>query len=118
MSRRLTWLDGWPPGPNRRMSWQARYRETAVWRRAASLGAYAFSVEPVAPTERLAVVVHGIGRRRVDLDNVLAACKPILDGLVDAGVLPDDDAGHIPAITVRRCECEIRCEQSVEVLAE
>ena len=32
---------------------------------------------------------------RRDLDNVISACKPWIDGLVDAGVIKDDDMAHL-----------------------
>jgi Holliday junction resolvase RusA-like endonuclease len=34
-------------------------------------------------------------RRRRDLDNLIAACKPFLDGLVTAGILKDDQAPYL-----------------------
>lgn len=40
--------------------------------------------------------------RRRDLDNWLAACKPLLDGLVDAGILIDDSTRYLASITVTR----------------
>lgn len=33
--------------------------------------------------------------RRRDQDNLIAACKPWQDGLVDAGVLVQDDTEHL-----------------------
>ena len=33
--------------------------------------------------------------RPTDEDNLLAACKGFLDGLVDAGIVPDDSSAHI-----------------------
>lgn len=33
--------------------------------------------------------------RPTDVPNMVSACKPVYDGLVDAGVLPDDDAAHM-----------------------
>lgn len=38
-------------------------------------------------------------RRRRDLDNLLAACKPAIDGLVAAHVFEDDSINHITRIT-------------------
>ena len=34
-------------------------------------------------------------KRRRDLDNRLAACKPTIDGLVEVGLLADDSASHV-----------------------
>jgi len=35
------------------------------------------------------------GKRRHDLDNFVSANKPILDGIVSAGVMIDDDIAHM-----------------------
>ena len=34
-------------------------------------------------------------QRTRDIDNLLAACKPFCDGLIDAGVIFYDDAKHL-----------------------
>ena len=34
-------------------------------------------------------------RRRRDEDNACSRCKPLLDGIVDAGLIPDDDKYHL-----------------------
>jgi len=34
-------------------------------------------------------------RRKHDLDNLLAACKPYTDGLIDAGIIFYDDTAHL-----------------------
>ena len=41
------------------------------------------------------------GNRRHDLDNLLACCKPYLDGLVDAHVIVADDIKHLEIGSVR-----------------
>lgn len=42
-------------------------------------------------------------RRRRDSDNLLASCKPIFDGIVDAGLIPDDSSEYlrINSVTIR-----------------
>ncbi len=37
--------------------------------------------------------------RKVDVDACQGASKPVIDGLVDAGVMPDDNGDHVKAIT-------------------
>ena len=42
----------------------------------------------------VAVTIHaayGYRRQKPDLDATISACKPFIDGLVDAGILEDDD---------------------------
>jgi len=40
-------------------------------------------------------------RRKRDADNLLAACKPFTDGLIDAGVIFYDDIEHLEYGLVR-----------------
>ena len=40
-------------------------------------------------------------RRRSDVGNVYPAAKAAIDGLVDAGVIPDDNDRYVEAITFR-----------------
>ena len=47
-------------------------------------------------TVTMTFVVPTRGRR--DLDNLIAAAKPYKDGLVLAGVIVDDDYGHIKSV--------------------
>lgn len=37
--------------------------------------------------------------RGVDVEGLMAACKPWIDGLVDAGVIVDDDWQHVRKLT-------------------
>jgi crossover junction endodeoxyribonuclease RusA len=47
-------------------------------------------------------VVHPATRRRIDPANLYPSFKAAVDGLVDAGVLPDDDADHVLGPDMRR----------------
>jgi Holliday junction resolvase RusA-like endonuclease len=55
--------------------------------------------------------------RRRDLDNLLTGCKPLIDGLVDAGLLVDDSSRFLRRITVQR-EVDPGCEPHVRVKLE
>ena len=61
-----------------------------------------FSHAPSLERARLVVEIAFPDRRRRDLHNYMATVKPIVDGLVDAGVLPDDDAEHLLGPDLRR----------------
>lgn len=50
---------------------------------------------------------------RVDPDNFVASCKPIIDGLVDAGVLLDDSFRTVVGLSAR---CERGKERGVRVV--
>ena len=61
-----------------------------------------FSHAPSLERARLVVEIAFPDRRRRDPHNYMATVKPIVDGLVDAGVLPDDDAEHLLGPDLRR----------------
>ena len=50
---------------------------------------------PLPTPVRLSVLFLCKDRRKRDYDNLLAMLKPALDGLVDAGLLEDDDTDHL-----------------------
>lgn len=102
----------WPPAdlnPNRARSlhWSARgtatrqYRWECKIRARAHITGWLRHVHHSLPPLPLPVPVsatvtfHMPNRRRRDLDNLLAAMKPAWDGLVDAGVLADDNADQL-----------------------
>ena len=71
-------------------------------RRLACEAATAAGVEsgPWAKATVAAVFFHYHKRRRDDV-NHLAMLKPVYDGLVDAGLLADDDAEHLTTLPAR-----------------
>lgn len=48
------------------------------------------------------VIVRFPDGRRRDPNNYHATTKPLIDGLVDAGVFPDDDAEHVLGPDIRK----------------
>ena len=103
----------WPPAdlnPNRArgLHWGARREASAVYRREcfvvahqAILGRIRHSHNLPLPAPVSATVTFWMpDRRRRDLDNLLAAMKPAWDGLVDAGLLADDNADQL-SITLK-----------------
>jgi hypothetical protein len=58
------------------------------------------SVKPPEPIECSTLeIIFTLSSKRVrDLDGLLGACKPWIDGLVDAGVLLKDDCWHLQKI--------------------
>ncbi|MCK5236304.1 MAG: hypothetical protein KAR06_04885 [Deltaproteobacteria bacterium] len=94
-------LEHLPPkelNPNnlRRQHWSVRYRATqeakeeigwlakAQWR----------DDEPMMKA-RISYRFHAKDHRKRDLDNLLSACKAYQDGLIEVGVLFNDDAEHL-----------------------
>ena len=80
---------------NSRFTWRERAR------RVRALRARAFWLARAArltPADGRALVVAGVQarvNRRSDPANASATTKPLVDGLVDAGVFPDDDHTHV-----------------------
>lgn len=103
-------LDGFPPLPNearRAGSWHQRADDARTWRGAAFLAAtdaLRHSLHPEDFPLRRAVVelvVFSPDMRVGDPDGCLAACKPVLDGIVDAKVLRGDSFTTIGRLSVR-----------------
>ena len=105
----------WPPAelnPNRArgLHWGARREASALYRRDCFLITRDMMnralrikapVPSPLPTPVSATVTFWMpDRRRRDLDNLLAAMKPAWDGLVDAGLLADDNADQL-SITLK-----------------
>ncbi len=55
---------------------------------------------PLCRARNLLYRVHDRNRKR-DLDGFLSACKPWLDGIVDAGILKDDNYFDLPEISIK-----------------
>jgi crossover junction endodeoxyribonuclease RusA len=91
------WRGKAPLTLNQRLHWRDQrarartIREAAAWRvKALRLGTLA----------HVSVQLHyatGDNRRR-DSDNLVPTMKPAVDGLVDAGLVPDDDPAHVTTI--------------------
>ena len=85
---------------NDRLHWAQKAKRTKWIREATRLAARAAGAYSRAD---LAAYVAYPRNNRADPANVAATVlKAAIDGLVDAGVLPDDDSEHLPAVTIRR----------------
>lgn len=94
---------------NDRHGWQQRAKLTRAWRHAASWRAAAAinrgELAPITgPTTITATVHRDTNRGRSDASNRQPTIKAAVDGLVDAGVLPDDSDRHVTALTIRAGE--------------
>jgi crossover junction endodeoxyribonuclease RusA len=91
----------WPPkelSPNARVHWAEKQRETRAyrWECFSEARPYRYLPQCRATGPRSAKVVFVVpNKRKRDLDNCMAMLKPCWDGLVDAGVLVDDDSKHL-----------------------
>jgi Holliday junction resolvase RusA-like endonuclease len=83
-----------------KLHWGARQRERDAWKWLVH-EAWARAGRPAVagPVAVRFALVFRRGARR-DLDNCVAACKPILDGLVDVGCIEDDSSRIVQRIEV------------------
>lgn len=78
---------------NQRLHWAAKAKLSREWRDAAKWGAHEFrgrTQTKQQPPCLVTVHVPVVGNRRRDPHNWFPTVKPIVDGLVDAGLWPDD----------------------------
>ncbi len=90
---------------NERAHWRRRAERSKYWRQRAYLEATSAirrgDLEPLT-WAHFTVDVAWPDKRRRDVANVHPTVKAIVDGLVDAGVLPDDDDRHLMGPDLRR----------------
>ena len=85
---------------NGRYHWIQKARRTRALRLRAALAARAARIPPMGRAH-VTVHVHGRTRTRTDPANAYPAVKAVVDGLVDAGIIPDDDAAHLDGPDMR-----------------
>lgn len=80
----------------RRMHWSVDRALTHTWRYAASVYARNEHLPALGPSRVVAELwVNGRRRARIDPANYSPTAKAVVDGLVDAGIWPDDNAGWV-----------------------
>lgn len=84
---------------NSRGHWSQRASEVAAWRLVAKQAANAAGIPPL-DVVFVELTMIPADRRRRDPDNLAGALKPVLDGLVDAGVIPDDSWQHVAGVAL------------------
>ncbi len=76
---------------NDRLHWTVQRRRARAWRDAAHWAAVAaLGIERRRPACVVAISLPVKDRRKRDPHNLFPTVKPIVDGLVDAGIWPDD----------------------------
>lgn len=80
---------------NQKPHWAKQNKLTRAWRH----GAHIYARQQKAPKglnrARVDVYVWKSSRRRYDPHNLMPTMKPIIDGLVDYGLLPDDSHEYL-----------------------
>ena len=88
--------------PNSRGHWSARSRVSKIARdEVAWLAKTQWHDDSPMMRARISYEYRLKGNRVRDIDNLLAACKPFCDGLIDAGVIFYDDMAHLEYGLVR-----------------
>lgn len=86
---------------NHRLHWAVRAKRVKALRQWASWEAVRQQI-PKAERVSVSVWVHpGPRTRRIDPPNYSDTVKAVIDGVVDAGVLPDDTGKHVIAVTYK-----------------
>ena len=97
-----------------RMHWARRHELMELWRQEVAVAA-ARAGRPRFKAAEVRLRLFYDRYPLPDLDNALAAAsKLVLDGLVRAGILPDDDARHVRGLTIAELAVD-RAEPRVEV---
>lgn len=79
---------------NHRRHYRVKARMVRAWRRAAKTAA--LELGPLPTPVHVTVLVHRRSRAgRWDAGNYAPTAKAVLDGIVDAGVIPDDNNAHV-----------------------
>lgn len=79
---------------NDRMHWAQKARVTRTWRQAGLITARQQQL-PAFERIEIRVWVHKTTARRYDAMNLYPTFKAFVDGLVDYGLIPDDDNEHL-----------------------
>lgn len=100
----VVWDHGKPMwlNANQRMHWARRADFTASWRMQTGWRAREAKVPALGPS-RVVAELHMVPRRRVRIDpaNYAPTAKAAVDGLVDAGIWPDDSSGWVTGPDMR-----------------
>lgn len=95
-----------PPGEwltaNGRKHWHAKARATAALRHRAHTLARSRHLTPATGRVHVTATVQGRTQGRMDPANVYPTVKALIDGIVDASVLADDDDRHLEGPDMRR----------------
>lgn len=88
---------------NQRLNWRPKAARVRQWRELALLAARQART-PQLQAAHITAHVHRDRGGRFDPSNWADTAKACIDGLVDAGLLPDDDADHLTGPDMRAGE--------------
>lgn len=97
-----------PPSLNARLHWRERALWTAAWKQSVGWGLKEAKV-PKMQSARITIINSAI--QLTDEDNLASASKPIIDALVENGILPDDDPSHLTLSRPRQVRVHSRKDE-------
>ena len=78
-----------PKGPNGSHGhWAKKARDRKMWR--ALVESKCIGKNPLRPFTVCAIEITRFCKRKLDYDNFVASCKPVVDGLIDGKIIADD----------------------------
>ena len=87
---------------NKRIHWSTRHDTQGYWRGVAKLKFREAGRSLGMNKAHILVTFHHPDKRRRDVHNYVSlVVKPIVDGIVDSGLIPDDDDKHLVGPDVR-----------------
>lgn len=98
------------------MHHMTRAQRTKAWRQAGQLVAKSTPGPELSTPVTIDCVVHRKTNRRQDAANIYPTLKAVVDGIVDAGVLPDDCDEIVSEVRLRRGTPWKRNGQPIETL--
>ena len=104
---------------NGRGHWRERARLSRYWRTLTQIEARSLinrGTWPRLQRAHITVTISWPDRIRRDPANYTLTAKPIVDGLVDAGLLPDDDHEHVTGPDMRRARGPLQIHLLIEPL--
>ncbi len=91
---------------NGREHWRPKAQKSKAWRQTAMLVGQSSGLVFTVPVDVVVQVHKRFASNRWDPHNLWPTAKPVIDGLVDAGVLVDDDTKHIRSSSIRAGEAD------------
>lgn len=73
--------------------WQKRMGHTNLWKR--KVWAAVWHLKPPEPLAHAALTLIRCSSREPDFDGLVSGFKPVIDGLVEAGILANDKSSNI-----------------------
>lgn len=86
---------------NQRIHWSRRALLTRAWRSAAAAWAHDAKLPRGLTSVAVVAYLRFPDRRRRDPHNYYPTLKAVIDGLVDYGLIPDDNARHLSGPDIR-----------------